>query len=318
MDKTTAVILVQIGGPESLKEVSGFIRKMLSDKHVIHLPDIIRLPLASFISIIRSKKVKARYNMIGGGSPIINQTRKQAKELEAILGDDFKVFVGMRYSKPSIEDAIQEAMNLKVKGMIFLPLYPQFSYTTSGSAFSEIERCYKKYDIRIPKVLIKDYAEDQGYINAMVECIYEGIKKHHITGDIHYLFTAHSLPESYVRKGDPYPDRVLATMKAVANKMGIDKYALCYQSKLGPLRWVGPSINEMVVSLGEKGVETIVVIPISFVSEHIETLYDLDIEVRRLAISCGIKNFIRIQTVGSSSIFISALKRLVLDYKASI
>ncbi len=300
------VVLLNMGGPDSLDAIEPFLYNLFSDHDIIQIPRPIQKPVAKLISKIRAKKTREYYEYMGGKSPQKEQTLAQAKALQEALGDRFKVVVAMRYWHPFTEEAIEELLKEDIEKVILLPLYPQYSRTTTGSSFNEF---YRKFEKDIPVVEIKSYHNHPLYIKAMVE----NIKAHlpEDDKDYHFLFSAHSLPEKVVKEGDPYQKQTEETVKLIVEHFPNIDYSLAYQSKVGPVKWLEPMTDKKIEELAKRGVKNLVVIPVSFVSEHSETLYELDKQYGDLAKQVGIKNYIRVPTLKTHPKFIQALKSIV-------
>ncbi len=304
-DGKTGVALLQMGGPASTEEIRPFLENLFSDPAILSIPvGFIRRMLARRIAKKRAPKVIPRYEAIGGASPILKETRKQAKALEERLG--LPVRVAMRYSFPRAEDAANDLAALGATQVVALPLYPQYCRATSRSSLEDFRRAA---DGRFSLLEIESYPKLPGFLRPMAE----DIRKHLGTLDNPVvLFTAHGLPERAVKKGDPYPEEVASTVKALESLLPAGtRTKLAFQSRLGPVKWMKPYLDETVESLGRAGEKELVVVPIAFVGEHIETLHELDIELRELAEASGVERFERVPTVGVHPEFIDGLAELV-------
>ncbi len=309
-NKKIGVILLNMGGPDSLDAVQPFLYNLFSDNDIFQIPKPIQKPVAKLISTFRAKKVRKYYKLIGGKSPQKEQTFKQAKALQEKLGDRYKVVVAMRYWYPSTKDALKELLKEDIEKIILLPLYPQFSTTTTGSSFNEFYRVYKRLNLNIPVKKIYSYHNHQIYIKAMVKQIKENLPNYQ---DYYFLFSAHSLPVKIIKKGDPYQKQTEETVRLIMKFFPNNRYSLAYQSKVGFVKWLEPMTDEEIVRLKKEEIEKLAIIPVSFVSEHSETLYELDIQYRELAENIGIKEFKRIPTLQNSELFIECLKDLVVN-----
>ena len=299
-----------MGGPDSLDAVRPFLYNLFSDHDIIQIPKIIQKPVAKIISIFRSKKVKKYYEAMGGKSPQKEQTLEQAKALQKKLGNNYKVVVAMRYWHPFTEEALNELLKENIEKVILLPLYPQFSTTTTGSSFNEFDRVYKKLNLNIPVKKIYSYHNHPLYIKALVKRIKDFLPNYE---EYYFLFSAHSLPLKVIEKGDPYQRQIEETVNLVMKNFPKNKYSLAYQSKVGPVRWLEPMTDKEIERLKkEENIDKLAIIPISFVSEHSETLYELDIQYKELADSIGIQDFKRVPTLQTTDLFIDCLKDLVL------
>jgi ferrochelatase len=315
----TAVVLFNLGGPDSLEAVKPFLRNLFSDPAIITLPTLFRLPLASFIASRRAPKARKIYEKIGGASPILGQTAMQAQALEDVLskGDGtWRCFVCMRYWHPMTEEVVQQVRAFSPDRIVLLPLYPQFSTTTTGSSFAGWDAAVARLGVKTTR--IKSYAIEPGFIEASVDLLKRGLAEAE-NRPVRVLFSAHGLPEKIIKAGDPYQREVEQTAEAImAQLSGIDgsmrsiDWSVCYQSRVGPLKWIGPSTESEIARAAADG-KAIVLYPLSFVSEHSETLVELDIDYKRLAAEAGVPVYIRVPTVGTHPKFIEGLGRLVRD-----
>ena len=309
------VVLLNMGGPDSLEAIQPFLYNLFSDHDIIQIPKPIQKPVAWIISKTRAKKTEDYYKVMGGKSPQKEQTEEQAKSLQNVLGKDFKVVVAMRYWHPFTEEALEKLKNENLEKIILLPLYPQYSKTTTGSSFNEFFRQFEKFkkqgyfkDVEVVKV--ESYHNNQRYIKAMVDNIKENLPDYK---DYHFLFSAHSLPEKIIKEGDPYKNQIEETVELIKNSFPEVDYSLAYQSKVGPVKWLEPMTDEKIIELAKKGIKNIAVIPVAFVSEHSETLYELDIQYGKLAKEHGIENYKRIPTLKTHPEFIQTLKEIVIQ-----
>ncbi len=310
--KKIAVVLMNMGGPDSLDAIEPFLYNLFSDHDIIQIPKLIQKPVAKIISKTRSKKTKQYYEYMGGKSPQKEQTLKQAEKLQILLGERYKVVVAMRYWHPFTQEALEKLKKEDIEKIILLPLYPQYSKTTTGSSFNEFYRQLKKFQKEgffknIPVVEIKSYHNHPLFIKAWVQLI----KKTVPDENFYFLFSAHSLPEKIIKQGDPYKDQVEETVKLVMKNFPQTEYSIAYQSKVGPVKWLEPMTDQEIIRLAKKGVKNIAVIPITFVSEHSETLYELDKQYGDLAKKHGIQSYIRVPTLQTEELFIQTLKDLV-------
>ncbi len=299
------VVLLNMGGPRSLDDIEPFLTELLSDPAVTGIPiGFVRRALARRIARKRAPKVAPHYREIGGGSPQVPQTEDQARALEAALADKgWPVTLAMSYSAPRAAQAIGELQAKGVTHVFALPLYPQACGATSRAALQSFTQEAEAAGLQVKP--IDGFADLDGFAEAMARQIDARLPYlDHPT----LLFSAHGLPQRMVNKGDPYPKQVDATVAAIRQRLpeGID-WTLAFQSRLGPVTWMKPYLDETVAALGAKGVKDIVLVPVSFVSEHIETLYELDIELRTLAEKAGIRRFERIPTVQTDPLFIDGL-----------
>lgn len=309
------IILLNLGGPDSIRAVKPFLFNLFSDRDIIRLgPAFMQKPLAFLISLLRSGKTRKAYNLIGGRSPILSITEAQAKALENILNPIFdiespryKLYVGMRYWHPFIEEAVERAINDGAERLLAFSLYPHYSIATTGSAMKEFKRVMDGRKEKISYSFINSWYDNPFYIEAMVDVIKKGFESF---GPMPVLFSAHSLPERFITEGDPYLDEIKGTIKAISAKIEIESY-LSFQSKSGPVKWLEPSTERMLHTLTEKGIKKILVVPISFVSDHVETLYEIDILYKGLADKIGIRLH-RTESLNTHPLLIRALKDIVI------
>ena len=281
-----AIILFNLGGPDSLEAVQPFLRNLFGDPAILRVPGFIRAPLANFLARRRAPTARAIYDKIGGSSPILGQTEAQARALEEALGSEheWRGYVCMRYWHPMTEAVVRSVERFKPDRIVLLPLYPQYSTATTESSFKAWN---DTATFKVPTKVVKDYPTEPGFIAASAALLKEGLEQ---VGNAPHrvLFSAHGLPERVIKAGDPY------------------------QSRVGPLKWIGPSTDAEIARAGADKV-AVVLYPLSFVSEHSETLVELDIEYRHLAEKVGVPNYIRVPTVGTHPLFIAGLARLVRD-----
>lgn len=317
----TAVVLLNLGGPDSIDAIEPFLFNLFRD------PDIFKIPVgqklfAKIISKRRAPKVAEEYELIGGKSPINEWTEIQRSMLEESLrteGYDSSVMVAMRYWKPLTEDTIACIEQGNYDRILLLPLYPHDSISTMGSSFNEWKRHYKGNESKVS--YIREYPDNKKYIEAINERIDETILRfpEEVRNDIQLVFSAHGTPVSLVKKGDPYSHQIKQTMEAVMKARNYShEHHLCYQSKVGPVKWLEPATDDMIKELKAKGKDNLLIIPISFVSDHVETSFELDIEYRHVADEAGIKNYIVMKGLNDSKLFIEALSGLVKDKLNSI
>lgn len=307
--KKYAVVLMNLGGPDSLETVQTFLENLFSDPDIFKIP-IFQKSIAKFIAKRRAPKVVEEYRLIGGKSPIGEWTELQRSMLEKSLNKDeelFDVFIAMRYFKPYTNETIKKVQEKNYEKIILFPLYPQYSFSTTKSSFNEWERYYKGDKSKL--IRINNFYQNQLYIKAINQRIDESLNKFSDPQSFYFLFSAHGIPLSYVKKGDPYQKQIEETIKLVMeNRNYSNPYSLAYQSKVGPMKWLEPATDEEIRRLGKSGVRNLLVIPISFVSDHIETLYELDIEYRKVAQESGLENYIVMKGLNDSELFIESIK----------
>jgi ferrochelatase len=310
---STAVVLMNLGAPDSLAAVEPFLSNLFADPDIINLPAGLRLPLARIFARRRAKVARRIYARLGGASPLLANTEVQARALERVLGPDYRCFVAMRHWHPTSAGAAREVKNWQADDIVCLPLYPQFSTTTTSSSVKAWRRAAESEGLDRPTRIICCYPEEKGLVEAMAELIRPALAEaRRFPRSPRLLLTAHGLPERVVRAGDPYPGQVALTGAAVVAALSqpdLD-WRICYQSRVGPLKWIGPATDAEIRRAGEDRVP-VVVAPIAFVSEHSETLVELDQEYRRLAEECGVPLYIRVPTVGAAPRFVGGLAALV-------
>ena len=310
--KKTAVILFNLGGPDSLTAVQPFLFNLFNDPAIIRLPHPFRWLLAKLISTRRAPVAHEIYEKMGGRSPILPQTEAQARALEDILGDGYRVFIAMRYWHPFSDATAKAVKEWGAERVVLLPLYPQFSTTTTASSFKDWKRAAAAAGLNVPTREIVQYENEPGFIAAQTALLRERLAEAESKGKVRILFSAHGLPKKIVDAGDPYRTQVEDSVTAVLKDLNRPdlETQICYQSRVGPLEWIGPATDtEIARAALEK--RAIVVVPIAFVSEHSETLVELDIEYAELAQHNGATAYIRIPTVGVQPAFIAGLAGLV-------
>lgn len=313
-----AVVLFNLGGPKNLEDVKPFLFNLFYDRAILSLPNPFRYLLAKFISSTRTKKATHIYSSIGGGSPIVKETQKQAEALKKLLGSEYEVFICMRYWKPSIHEVIQEIKGKDYSDITLMPLYPQYSFSTTGSFMNEWNHIAKSSNLDVPTKTICCYPQETAYIDAVSHRIQETIQSLGIPDHARYLFSAHGLPLKSIKQGDPYEKHVKISVKSIVQNMpAIKDYRICYQSKVGPLEWLGPSTEQEIEQAAKENVP-VVIVPISFVSENSETLYELDIQYKELANDLGLKGYFRVPTIDDSLEYINLLSDLILLGKDKI
>lgn len=310
-----AVVLFNLGGPDSLAAVEPFLYNLFSDPAIIRLPQPLRWMIARLISRRRAPIARAIYAQIGGGSPLLANTQAQAAALESQLGAETRVFVAMRYWMPFSDETVREVASYRPDQILLLPLYPQYSTTTTESSLAAWTRAARAAGISAPTRAVCCYPAEAGFIEAMAALTREGlaeIRRLRPDRTPRIIFTAHGLPMKIAKSGDPYVERVDVTCRALAAALGLedDAWELGFQSRVGPLAWVGPSTDELIVAAAEEK-RPILLVPVAFVSEHSETLVELDIDYRRLAEAHGGEVYVRVPTVGTHPAFIAGLARSV-------
>jgi ferrochelatase len=325
MKDRVGVLLLNLGGPERQEDVYMFLYNLFSDPDLIRLPfPFLQKPVASLIAATRSPVTKENYKLIGGGSPLRKITEEQASAITASLerrGLEAKVYIGMRYWYPYTEDALAQIKADGITRLVILPLYPQFSISTSGSSIKQIDQIWQNDPElqKIDRVTIESWCERPGYIRAMAESIATRLQNHANPEDVYIFFSAHGVPVKYVTEyGDPYQIEMENCVDLIMQELRrefhcYNSHLLAYQSRVGPVEWLRPYTEDAIAQLGKRGVDDMLVVPISFVSEHIETLQEIDMEYREAAEHAGIKNFDRVPALNCHSTFIDDLAALVME-----
>ena len=315
------VLLLNLGGPDELKDVGPFLFNLFADPEIIRIPfPWLQRPLAWLISTRRTKKSQENYRQIGGGSPLRQITEAQAQALGeqlAAKGQPAQVYVGMRYWHPFTEEAIASIKRDRIEHLVILPLYPQFSISTSGSSFRLLQRIWledPKLDA-IEYTVIPSWYKQAGYLQAMAQLIAQELESFENPDSVHIFFSAHGVPKSYVEEaGDPYQQEIEECTALIMQTLNrSNAYTLAYQSRVGPVEWLQPYTEDAIEKLGAEGIKDLLVVPISFVSEHIETMQEIDIEYREVAEEAGIHNFGRVPALNTHPVFITGMADLVLE-----
>ena len=310
-----AVILFNLGGPDKLDSIEPFLFNLFNDPAIISIPSFFRYPLAKFISKKRAPTAKNIYKEIGNKSPILELTTGQAKSLENNLSKkgNYKCFIVMRCWHPRASDVIKKVKEYNPEEIILLPLYPQYSASTSGSSINEWNDLCKKENYQIKTKTICCYPTENYFIKSHISLINKTLKSIE-NNNFKLIFSAHGLPESKIKKGDPYKWQVEETVKEIMLKIKNENldYIISYQSRVGPLKWIGPSTDETIIQYSKEK-KGIVIVPIAFVSEHSETLVELDIEYKKLAEKNGCAFYKRVPALGIEENFIEGLAELILQ-----
>jgi ferrochelatase len=308
-----AVVLLNLGGPDSLDAVQPFLFNLFNDRAIIDLPNPFRFAIAKLISKTRRKEASANYAHMGGASPLLGETQAQAVALEAVLADrlagyESKVFLAMRYWRPFTHDAAAAVAEFAPTEVVLLPLYPQYSTTTTGSSIAAWRKAYRGGG-RVRTACC--YFDEPGFVAAHVRKIRETFDAAGRPKGVRLLFSAHGLPQKIIDKGDPYQSQVERTCEAVMAELGPGwDWQVCYQSRVGPLKWLGPATPEAIKAAADEGLGVLIV-PIAFVSEHVETLVELDRDYAELAQALGCPIYLRAPALGSDPAFIEGLVRTV-------
>lgn len=317
MSERTAVVLFNLGGPDSLGSVRPFLFNLFAD------PDIFKFPLgfvtqklfAYMISRRRAPEARKGYAAIGGKSPLLENTRAQAIALQLALAEEgtYDVYVCMRYWHPLTKEVVTELKQKSYTQLVLLPLYPQYSSTTSGSSYNEFMRQCTRQHYRPETVYIEHWYESDTYQRAIIEAIQNEAKKlpDPDPSKIELLFSAHGLPQKIVDGGDPYAQHIVATYEAITDTLDWPNTSLCFQSRVGPLAWLKPYTEDVIKAKAQAGTEQILVYPIAFVSDHVETLYELGIQYAELAKQQGVAHYHVVPALNDNPLLIEALKDCV-------
>ena len=309
-----AVVLFNLGGPDGPEAVEPFLFNLFNDRAIIRLPALFRWPLAKLISRRRAPSAREIYDQIGGRSPLLPLTQEQASAIEDELSGDeeYRVFIAMRYWRPFSDDVAKDVAAFGPDEIILLPLYPQYSTTTTESSVKDWTVAAGRVGLSVPTKTICCYPTLSGFVEAQAELLAVAWQKAEGIASPRVLFSAHGLPKKIIDRGDPYQWQVGQTAQAIAAKAGLtgDQWVVCFQSRVGPMEWIGPSTEQALTQAGEDG-RAAVVLPIAFVSEHSETLVELDIEYRDYAEKHKVPGYFRVPAVGTHPKFIHALTKLV-------
>ena len=313
-----AVILFNLGGPDKLQNVEPFLFNLFNDPAILSLPSFIRYPLAKLIANRRAPTAKKIYQELGGSSPILKLTEEQSQALEVKLNKnddltDYKCFIVMRCWHPRAEDVVKDVIKYNPNEIILMPLYPQYSAATSGSSIKEWKDICVKNNFKVKTSTICCYPTDKNFVEAHRTEILKKIKN---LNNFKLIFSAHGLPEKNIKKGDPYQWQMEQCVKEIVKSLDIKDldWILSYQSRVGPLKWIGPSTEDIIVENSKLG-KHIVLVPVAFVSEHSETLVELDIEYKELAEKNGCKNYLRVPALGTNENYINAMSNLIINKK---
>lgn len=316
-----AVVLFNLGGPDRPEAIEPFLFNLFNDPAIIGLPGVFRWPLAKLISHRRGPVARDIYRHLGGKSPLLEETEAQARALSRKLAgrledetDEVQVFIAMRYWHPLSEAVVSRVKAFDPDRIVLLPLYPQFSTTTTGSSIKEWRRAAAAEGLDRPTRAVCCYPQEEGYIKSLAGVVRPAIEEIQQQGSFRVIFSAHGLPEKIIAKGDPYQGQIERTAQALVKALAIPDldWAVCYQSRVGRLRWIGPSLDSELERAATDRT-AVVVVPIAFVSEHSETLVELDIEYRKIAKGLGVPAYIRVPAIGVEDDFISALARIAIE-----
>lgn len=314
-DEKTAVVLLNMGGPDSLEAVEPFLFNLFSDRNLIALPggSLLQKPFARILSRRRAPHTRENYRMIGGRSPLLDWTERQSKCLAELLGSNWPVYVLMRYWQPRAQEVLWRMRNEGIKQAVVLPLYPQYAEATSGSSIDDFRQAAAKLYPELAYTVIDHWYDWPAYLDALAARVVEGLEQFpaELREKVPILFSAHALPQKVIDRGDPYLGHTLATVRGVMQRLGELNWHLGFQSRSGPVKWIKPSIGEILRDLAAEKHNSVLMVPLSFVSDHIETLHEIDIVYRDQARSLGITYFGRSPSLNDHPDFIQSLAMLV-------
>ena len=318
MPEKTALLLLQMGGPDSIAAVEPFLMNLFTDRDIIKIgPSFLQPFIARRIVKKRAPKVAAYYQQIGGKSPIRELTDAQGQGLQELLGEGFRYFVAMRYSRPSTLEALAAIKREGISRIVALSLYPHYSRATTGSSLNELQRVLKQAGHKFELTCIDRFYDHPLYIRALAEKVSEGLANFSDPKDVEIVFSAHSLPQSFIDEGDPYLAHITETVRLVMERIGAaSHHQLCFQSKASPVKWLEPSTEATLKRLAGEGRKNLLMVPLSFVSDHIETLHEIDIQYAEEAKALGIERFVRSPSLNSSPLFLECLADLVRKAQA--
>lgn len=313
--KKTALVLLNMGGPDSIEAVEPFLYNLFADRDLIQLPlgALLQKPFARLISHFRAKTVRENYRRIGGKSPLLYWTALQAEKSTAQLGDNWHPYVAMRYWKPRADETLARMRQDGIEQAVVLSMYPHYTRATTGSSVKDFQRTQAQVYPELKCTYIESWHDWPLYLDALAECVREGLSR--VPEDIQaptILFSAHALPQKFIERGDPYQKHVEETVAGVMGRVGDMAWEIGYQSRSGPVKWMSPDTLDLIAKAGEEK-RSLLVAPVSFVSDHIETLEEVDVEFREHAEEHGVPWFDRVPALNARESFINALVKLVQE-----
>jgi len=319
-DKPIGLVVLNMGGPDSLSAVRPFLYQLFSDRELIRLPAgaLLQKPFAALISLLRAPKVRLNYAQIGGKSPQLEWTTRQVQGVASALGAEFRPYVAMRYWTPRADETVRKMRADGIEQAVVLSLYPHYTGATTGSSLNDFARAVRQHHPQLRYTVIREWYDWPGYLDALTNRVREGLEKFHelTRAEVTILFSAHALPQKFIDRGDPYLEHVQATVRGVMERMGDQPWTLAFQSRSGPVQWMEPDTVDEIDRLAAARVPGVLIVPVSFVSDHIETLQEIDFEYRLHAEKAGIPRFERAPSLNAHSDFIKALAALVKDHLA--
>ncbi|WP_320056131.1 ferrochelatase [Desulfuromonas thiophila] len=309
-----ALVLLNMGGPDSLEAVEPFLCNLFSDRDLIQLPlgALLQKPFARLISHFRAKSVRENYRRIGGKSPLLHWTQRQAEETATLLGGDWLPFVAMRYWAPRAAEVVQAIRQQGIDEAVVVSLYPHYTGATTGSSIKDFKQAVAAHHPALRCRYIEDWHDWPAYLDALADCVREGLAQVPAAqrNQLQLLFSAHALPQKFIERGDPYQRHIEQTVAGVMARLDSCEHQIGYQSRSGPVRWMAPDSRKLIRVAGAAG-RSLLVVPVAFVSDHIETLEEIDGEFRELAGACGVPWFGRVPALNDRPSFIAALAALV-------
>jgi ferrochelatase len=314
-DQPIGLVVLNMGGPDSLSAVRPFLYQLFSDRELIRLPAgaLLQKPFAALISLLRAPKVRLNYAQIGGKSPQLEWTNRQVQGVARELGANVRPYVAMRYWAPRADAAVRQMRADGIDRAVVLSLYPHYTGATTGSSLNDFARAVEQHHPQLRYSVIREWYDWPGYLDALANRVREGLEKFHelVRDEVTILFSAHALPQKFIDRGDPYLEHVQATVKGVMERVGKQPWALAFQSRSGPVKWMEPDTVAEIDRLAAAGAPGVLIVPVSFVSDHIETLQEIDFEYRMHAEKVGLPRFERSPSLNAHDDFITALAGLV-------
>jgi len=315
LEKPTGLVLLNMGGPDSLSAVRPFLYNLFADRDLIRLPAgaFLQKPFALLISTLRAPKVKLNYASIGGRSPLLDWTTRQAAGTARELGEQVKPFVAMRYWRPRAAECLKRMKQDGIEQAVVLSMYPHYTSATTGSSLKDFSAAAAHIYPELRYTVIREWFDWPAYLDALANRVREGLEKFHelVRSEIPILFSAHALPQKLIDEGDPYLEHVLCTVRGVMDRVGDRSWKLGFQSRSGPVQWMAPDTLDVLDQLAAERAPGALIVPVSFVSDHIETLQEIDFEMRMHAEKIGLPRFERIPSLNDHPDFLKALAGLV-------
>lgn len=319
-DRTTGLVLLNMGGPENLEDVEPYLCRLFSDRHLIKLPGgpLLQKPLARLLARRRAPQSRDHYRSIGGKSPLGEWTERQAAALERQLGENWRSYVLMRYSAPRAQEVLWQMRSDGIEQALVLPLYPQYAGATSGSSIADFQQAAAKLFPELAYSVIPEWYDWPAYLDALAARINEGLERFPAEGraGVPLLFSAHAMPQKVIDHGDPYLSQILATVRGLLQRFPDREWQLGFQSRSGPVRWTGPAVTTLLDKLALARQTEVLLVPLSFVCDHVETLYEIDIELQAAARQRGITQMLRSPSLNDHEDFIRALAQLARHHLA--